>query len=228
MRQKCLRSLGQCSMLVCLMIASAWAVESSKGLEELVAKVQQAYERIPALTADFVQIATYVSINRQQTSSGRLYIEKPHLIRWEYTQPEAQTILYDGKVLRVYLPRRRQVLQSPLPATDRTNVALLFLAGIGKLQEVFRITPVAKREAHLVYLRLQPRSPQAGFTELQIAVNPQNYLVEKLIIRDTIGNLTEIRLLSLQVHPRLPAQVFALSLPPDTEILTPADMRGQR
>jgi chaperone LolA len=209
--------------IVCLSPAADGA-----DLDTLVERIQASYDRTAALTADFTQVATLTSIDRQQTSAGRLFVEKPYFIRWEYTQPETQTIFYDGNLLRIYTPKRRQVLQSPVDEKSRGDVALLFLAGVGKLRDAFTITPLATTATHHQQLRLVPRSRQAGFTELHITVNPQSYLIEKLVIYDTIGNTTDIRLHALQTHAGLPPQTFELVLPPDTEILTPKDVSGER
>jgi outer membrane lipoprotein carrier protein len=179
------------------------------------------------LTAKFDQTATLTSLNRQQVSSGNVYIEKPHSIRWEYTQPDVQTILYDGATLRIYTPKRHQLLQSTVDENNRTNVALLFLAGVGKLREAFEVTPLSSPEPQLAYLLLVPRSGQAGFSELHIAVNRRSYLVEKLLIHDNIGNLTEIRLSAFETPTALPAKTFELVVPPGTEILTPTDFTGR-
>ena len=217
-----------CLVLVWICLTSVPSSGQTPDLNTLMDKIQQAYEHTSALTADFVQVATLTSLNRQQTSSGRVYIEKPHAIRWEYTQPDAQTILYNGATLRVYTPKRHQLLQSVVDENNRTNVALLFLAGIGKLRDAFEVTPLSRQEAQLAYLVLVPRSSQAGFSELHIAVNTQSFFVEKLLIHDSIGNITEIRLSSLKVHTMLPAKTFELALPPDTEILTPTDFTGPK
>ncbi len=197
-------------------------------LNTLLDKIQQTYERTRVLTAHFDQVATLTSLNRQQTSAGRVYIEKPHSIRWEYTQPDAQTILYDGTTLRIYTPKRHQLLQSVVDENNRTNIALLFLAGVGKLRESFAVTLLSSPDPRLVYLLLMPKSSQAGFSELHIAVNTQSYFVEKLLIHDSIGNLTEIRLSSLESPTALPAKTFELAIPPDTEILTPMDFTGPK
>ena len=191
-------------------------------LDTLIDRIQVTYDSMQALTAEFEQVATLKSINRQQLSSGRLYIEKPHWIRWEYDKPERQTILYDGSALRIYTPSRQQLLQSAVDESTRSNVAFLFLAGVVKLRDVFIITVLPETEAAQLVLRLLPRSRLAGFTELRAAINPQNYLIEGLWIHDPIGNLTEIRLSSLTVHAALPAHTFELDLPPDTEILSPS------
>ena len=196
-------------------------------LERLIDNVQMTYDQTRAMTAEFVQVATLTSINRQQTSSGTLSVQKPHLIRWEYTQPEAQTILYDGKTLRIYTPRRHQILQSQVDETQQTNVALLFLAGMGKLRDAFSIETLPSIAPQHVVLRLLPLSPQATFTELHLTINTQNYFVEQLQIYDTIGNLTEITLSALQTYASLPEQTFTLVFPPETEILTPSALSGQ-
>ena len=216
--------------LLALLIGTAGSVGDCGALEidALVDKVQVTYDRVQALTADFEQVATLSSINRRQVSSGRLYIEKPNWIRWEYDRPEKQTILYDGAVLRIYTPKRQQLLQSAVDANARSNVAFLFLAGVVKLREVFVITALPETEAEQTLIRLLPRSPLAGFTELRAAVNPQNYLIEGLWILDPIGNLTEIRLSSLNLHTALPSSTFELDVPPDAEILSPADFANPR
>ena len=187
--------------------------------EALLERVQQTYEQISALSAEFVQVATLSTLNREQTSSGHMYIQKPHAIRWEYTHPDSQTILYKDNQLQIYTPKRKQVLQSIIAEKDRNGVALLFLAGVGTLQQSFTITSLPSTEDIVSRLRLVPRSPQAGFTELHITVNRQSALIESLTIYDHIGNRTHIRFVALQPHPSLPADTFELTLPPDTEIL---------
>lgn len=197
-------------------------------IDGLIDRIQGTYDRIQALTADFEQVATLSSINRRQVSSGRLYIEKPHWIRWEYDRPDRQTILYDGAVLKIYTPGRNQVLSSAVDARARSNVAFLFLAGVVKLREVFTITALPQTEAQQNLIRLLPRSPTAGFAELRAAVNPRNYLIEGLWILDPIGNVTEIRLSSVSLHAALPSSTFELDVPPDAEILSPGDFANPR
>jgi outer membrane lipoprotein carrier protein len=227
--------VGKKSLFLCLgCLALAWlcltrvaSANQASELDTLLDKIQHTYERTRALTARFDQTATLTSINRQQTSAGQLYIEKPHSIRWEYTQPDAQTILYDGMTLRIHTPKRRQLLQSTIDENNRTNVALLFLAGVGKLRDAFEVSALSSPEPQLAYLLLLPRSSQAGFSELHIAVNTRSYFVERLLIHDSIGNLTEIRLSALETHAALPGKTFELVIPPGTETLTPTDFTGR-
>jgi outer membrane lipoprotein carrier protein len=215
-------------LIFILGLEDTYGSKNEPDVNSLIDSIQSNYDRTHALTAEFVQVATLTSIDRRQTSAGRLFIEKPYHIRWEYTQPDSQTILYDGRILRIYTPRRQQVLQSKIDEDNRGNVALLFLAGVGKLRETFNITLLPDTEAGMKRLRLLPLSPQASFTELHIAVNATNYFIEQLTIYDTIGNLTEIRLQALATHATLPAQTFELVLPPNTEVLTPTDFSGPK
>ena len=218
--------LGLLVLLFCQTLGFADA-ERPDALNRLLDRVQQTYEDTRALSADFVQIATLNTLNREQTSAGRVYIQKPHAIRWAYTQPEAQTILYKDDTLSIYTPKRKQVLQSKVQADERGNVALLFLAGIGKLREAFKIEQLPSTDASTAYLRLLPRSPQAGFTELDISVNRQTAYIESLTIHDHIGNRTHIRFTALQPHAALPAKTFELNFPPDTEIVTQPESSGR-
>lgn len=202
----------------------SWAAE----LDGLLERMQQTYDQTRSLSADFVQVATLTTLGREQISSGRVYIQKPYAIRWEYTQPDVQTVLYKDSTLQIYTPSRKQVLESVIKADDRSNVALLFLAGIGTLQEAFTVTSLPSTKSQIARLRLVPRSPQAGFTELHLTVNQQSAFIESLTIHDHIGNRTHIRFAALQTHPTLPADTFDLRLPADTEVITqPTFSRGQ-
>jgi len=201
---------------------------ADESLDNLLDRIQHTYEQTKALSADFVQVATLTTLNREQASAGRVYIQKPYAIRWEYTQPDSQTILYKDDLLRIYTPKRKQVLQSEIKTDDRTNVALLFLAGIGTLKDAFTVTSLPSTESQIRRLRLVPRSPQAGFTELHLAVNQQSAFIESLTIYDYIGNRTHIRFAALQTHPSLPADTFDLTLPSDTEVISqPAMSQGR-
>ena len=197
-------------------------------LDHVVNQLQSTYDKTTALTADFVQIAILKSIDRHQTSAGHLSIAKPSSIRWEYTQPDAQTIIYDGTMLQIYTPQRQQLLQSPISEQDRGNVALLFLAGVGKLRETFKIEPLDTEETDKPQLRLLPRSPQASFKELHITINVETFFVEKITIHDTIGNTTNIHMYSLTMHKTLPEQTFKLNVPAGTEIITPNDFSNPK
>ena len=66
-----------CLALVWLCITSVSSSGQPPDLDTMLDKIQQTYERTSALTARFDQTATLTSLNRQQTSSGRVYIEKP-------------------------------------------------------------------------------------------------------------------------------------------------------
>jgi outer membrane lipoprotein carrier protein len=215
-------------LLVSFVLYGLAALSQAESVDDLLDRIQHTYEQTQALSADFVQVATLTTLNREQASAGRVYIQKPHAIRWEYTQPDAQTILYKDNTLQIYTPKRKQVLQSSIKANDRSNVALLFLAGIGTLRDAFTVTALPSTESQITRLRLVPRSPQAGFTEIHLAVNQQSAFIESLTIHDHIGNRTHIRFAALQTHPSLPADTFDLRLPADTEVISqPTFSQGQ-
>ena len=218
-----------CYHLLCFVIVLLAPYPSyALNLDNLVNQIQDTYDKTTALTADFVQIATLKSINRHQTSAGHLFIAKPSFIRWEYTQPDAQTIIYDGTLLQIYTPQRHQILQSPISEQDRANVAFLFLAGVGKLREAFKIERIAADEIDKPQLRLIPLSPQASFKELQITINKETFFVEKITIHDTIGNITNIHMYSLKIHKTLPEQTFKLAVPANTEIISSGDFSSSK
>ena len=73
-------------------ISGVWAASVS-AVEDLVGKVDARYAQTQDLQADFTQETILEGFSTGFTSSGRLYLKKPGLLRWDYLQPSEEQIL---------------------------------------------------------------------------------------------------------------------------------------
>src|SRR5262245_41603431 len=69
------------------------------GRDELVARVQQRYDRTTHLRARFQQETHMAGFDQVQTGEGQVYIRKPGMMRWDYSKPERQVIIANGETL---------------------------------------------------------------------------------------------------------------------------------
>jgi outer membrane lipoprotein carrier protein len=199
--------------------------------------------------ADFSQVSTLVSLDREQRGRGRVQIRfeaqpagRPPVaqFRWTYAQPNNQEIVSNGRTLWVYMPENNQVIQSEFAVTgnDRADDPMTFLTGLGNLSRDFSIswaTPDQDRDGNFV-LQLLPRRESALIRDLQIVVDREavsdwtrNHQTGRRLpmissaVTDPNGNMTLIAFSNARVNRGLTGKSFQFILPAGVEVVHPTD-----
>lgn len=192
--------------------------------EEIVAHVQHRYETTRDLEASFTQRATLKILNETQLSSGKVYIKKPGKMRWDYLEPERQVILLNGGMLSIYTPEINQLLEQPVADVYRSRHPMAFLAGQGKIKELFwvRVEPISGNPGGAAWrLVLTPKEENPQLKELRLDVAKPTYDIVRSVIVDHFGNLTDIRYNAIRINRGLDETVFTLKLPPGVRRVKP-------
>src|SRR5215467_5176189 len=108
-----------------------------QGLPALIDGVQRSFARMNDFSADFHQISKDV-LNRTQQAAGRLYLKRQRMARWEYTSPEEQLFVSDGKTVYFYVPSDKQVNREAVKDTFDDRIPLMFLLGRSNLANEFK------------------------------------------------------------------------------------------
>ena len=193
-------------------------------LEEVVARVQQRYEKTQAFTADFQQTSLLRSLNKEQKSTGKVYIRKPGKMRWEYETPEQQLIVSDGKTVWIYTPSLGQVIENPLSTAYDSKTPALFLAGLGNIEEdfVIRFSPRYSDASEGDYiLELRPKDSQLYLSKLEITVNRKDFIMEQSIAHDPMGNVITLQFSNIQTNVDLSVSTFQFQVPEGAERIRP-------
>ncbi|HEM46764.1 MAG TPA: outer membrane lipoprotein carrier protein LolA, partial [Alphaproteobacteria bacterium] len=180
----------------------------------VVAAVQQRYEGITDLRADFVQttesvvLATGIEPGEagSSVSRGRVRFAKPGRMRWEYREPAESLVVSDGAVLWIYEAGADQATRLPVDEGYLAGAALQFLLGEGDLAATFEIEP-AGCQGDSVELDLRPREP-ASYERLGLTADARTGLVTETAIIDLFGNRTRIRFENVTLDERPPEGAF--------------------
>jgi outer membrane lipoprotein carrier protein len=194
------------------------------GLDEIVARVQAQYERTTHLQARFRQETRLHGFDQVQTGEGQVWILKPGKMRWDYTKPERQTIIANGDTLWIYVPEDRQVIRERVQATLGSRTPALFLAGEGRLTELFTVTGPSSQvpgEDGLLQLELTPKEGLSQYAEVQLGIDPTSSLVVRVRLRDALGNLTTMRFSDIDTGRAVDPTLFQFQVPPGVEVVTP-------
>ncbi|RMF88014.1 MAG: outer membrane lipoprotein carrier protein LolA [Nitrospinota bacterium] len=215
-------------LLLCGIVLSvlAWHGALALPLSTVLERAQQRYAETKTLQAEFQQTSLIKSVGEEQQARGIVYIQKPGRMRWEYRSGENQILVTNGETLWFYFPEEHQVIQERLDRVFQSRAPALFLAGEGKLEELFTVQAVEGADSPT--LRLLPKTPHPMLQELVVRFDPQTWDVVESQTRDFLGNVTTIRFHNIRVNVPLSPALFHFQIPPGTEVITPSEAFPRR
>jgi outer membrane lipoprotein carrier protein len=166
------------------------------------------------LESRFVQTLVSGALGTGLSESGRLWIERPGRMRWDYERPERKVAIVLGERTVLYLEEERQWIRGRLG--EESGLLPALLAGEKPLSALF----TASEAGSASKLRLRPREANAGaLEEIVLQVRPDTGEIEGAEVLDSAGNRTAYRFEGWKRNRKLPDGVFALEPPPGTEVV---------
>ena len=211
-------------LVICLVAAPSVRAETmvsgapvSKDLKQVLDRLQRHYHDTNSFTAKFnEEIAAVGALKKTRT--GTVSFRKPGRMRWEFDDPEKQTIVSDGETLYSFDPDLNQVVETPLKQALKSSSATSFLLGIGNINRDFKAafahpaTPTG-----LVDLILDAKT---GGYKIEVGLDPKSYNLMTLTLTDQLGDVTRIAFSDIHDNVELPDSSFAFKAPPAADIVT--------
>jgi outer membrane lipoprotein carrier protein len=190
---------------------------------ELARALQSSYDGIRDFSADFVHVYQGGALRKQLTERGHVLIRKPGQMRWEYTTPEQKLFVSDGVKIYSYLPQDKQVIVNSVPRDDTASMPALFLAGKGSLTRDFTpslLALPAQLPANSLALKLVPKTPQADYDWLVLAVEPGTLHLRGLLTADAQGGTSAISFTNLKENVGLTDKQFTFNIPRGVDVVS--------
>ena len=192
----------------------AWALSDELAT---VKAIQKNYESVLTLKANFEQKAFVKMLNRTEVTRGNVQIKKPGKMKWVYNSPDPQVLITDQKNLWLYSPEEEQVTKMPIESVYSSNTPALFLAGQGRLTDIFNVVQVLTEKDKFVAV-FTPKEVESSLSRLVLRANKNNYQITGATVYDKIGNKTAIKFLSIRINEEIPESVFNFEVPAGVEI----------
>jgi outer membrane lipoprotein carrier protein len=196
------------------------AAPASPKTDEAVKKLQARYDATKDFTADFTQEVDVPTLGQKLQSSGQVFFKRPGKMRWEFAEPDPQTIVADGTTLWVYQPQHHQVLKAPFRAAFQSATPLSFLFGVGKLREDFNASLLPDTDASRLRMKLVPKQDREIGT-IVLDVDPKSYDIVGAEITDPLGNVTRLVFTTMKRDVGLDDAKFEFVVPPGTDVVEP-------
>ena len=195
-------------------------------VKEVVRKLQARYEQTKDLQANFKQLTRIEGFATPLTSSGRVSIKKPGLLRWDYLDPNVEEIYVNRDDVMMYVPEHKQVLVGKLTQMAASQAPLQLLQGVAQIEEEFQVEPTQKNERGeggipLVSLVPKPSESESARTLARIVleVQPKTYYIKSVSIHEISGNISTFQFSGLKPNTGLKLELFKFKVPPGVEVV---------
>jgi len=199
---------------------SAVAATAPTDVTEVARAVDQHYNRLRSLEADFTE--NYQGAGMNRTESGILWLKKPGKMRWEYRSPREKLFVSDGKDAWFYLPGERQVRKTPVRKLEDLRSPLGLLLGKTRLEKELQglsfapdLPPVLSED---VVLRGVPRELADRISQVRLEITPQHQIA-RIEIEEVDGARTEYRFSRQRENVEVTDGRFRFIPPPGVETI---------
>jgi outer membrane lipoprotein carrier protein len=196
--------------------------ETPLSLDQIIAKVQDVYDRTEGVQADFDQETRLASWGQTQMAKGKVSFKKNGRMYWEYSAPVPQKIISDGNKVWVYIPQDRQVTIYEMNRGLQSEIAYNLILGKGNLKKEFDITLAdsASENKNCYRLKLKPVKPQTAIDHIVLSVDMKSFQVLESEIIDPFGNSNRIRFSQIRTNNHLPDSCFQFVVPEGVDVIT--------
>ena len=203
--------------LACLSASLLWALPS---VREVAHQVDEHYNRLTSLKADFTEI--YQGSGMDRSESGTLWLKKPGKMRWDYRSPEEKLFIDDGHTGWLYLPAEKQVRKSAMKNLNDLRSPLAFLLGKTKLEKELTglsfAPDIQAWHAGDVILRGVPRNMEETVRQVLLEITPENQIA-RIVLDATDDSITEYRFSNQQENIPVADSQFRFSPPAGIEVI---------
>jgi len=199
-------------LLFCTALGASVANADSGALE----RVERYLTPLTTLSANFSQVVRNRDGDIIERSQGSLAIRRPDRFRWEYREPNEQTIVADGKRLWLYDRDLEQVTVRTLTEGLGSTPAML-LSGGGDIGAAFSGDGV-QTAGDWTWCRLKPRQADSDFESVSLAFDAKGELAG-MELRDKLGQSTVVEFSSVRRNQRLDDALFQFEPPPGADVI---------
>ena len=184
----------------------------------LALKVQRFYEHARDFSAKFAQTSTYPTFGNVKKASGKVFLKKPDLLRWEYD--DGRLIVLDGKSLWNWNPEDKEASVKRAFGIAQVPQEFAFLFGKGSLLDKFNPRIAERKPEGLPdgdALELTPRSPGAEVQKLLFVVAKDGQVLAS-VLTNPQGDTNQLVFSGVKVNSKLPDSLFHFSPPKDAHV----------
>ncbi|MCB1190717.1 MAG: outer membrane lipoprotein carrier protein LolA [Leptospiraceae bacterium] len=186
---------------------------------EVVKKIKKKYSEINNYKAEFLIETVY---NKKSTTmKGSCVYKSPGKIRYDFTEPEGDIVVSNGKFLWIYLKKIEAVGKQDLSiqkedssgkpiftSMDSHGLSRLFRKYHYRFESIQQPKKDETDNRSYFVLSLEQREKIGGFENITLYVDSENYLIKKAIANDSRGKTTTIVFSKMELNTDMEDGIF--------------------
>ena len=165
-------------------------------------------------SASFQQVVTGPNGEKVQVSQGVMHMKSPNRFRWEYSKPDAQLIVADGRKVWIYEPDLKQGTVKPQGALNQDN-PLSALSSSEALDRFYTISELPLKQG-IQWLQLLPKRPEnSPFDKAWLGFDANGLRSMRLF--DNLGQVSEFSFGTLKRNAAIADSRFRFTAPEGVE-----------
>jgi outer membrane lipoprotein-sorting protein len=194
--------------------------QSTSELIRVIKHIKEKEKTLKTLIATFSQIKKSQLLREPLKSDGLIYVDFSGKILIKVIHPSLITILLKDNMRVIYYPDLAKADKKIIGRTD--NILSEYL-GIGqpieKMQKKFEISLGDKMSSGEYHLKMKPKNTVMAkhIDMIEILVNPNNGLPERIYFKEKQGDHTAIKLDYKLINEPLPPDIFSIELPKENK-----------
>lgn len=190
----------------------------SMSVDEILERVEKIYTA-SRFSASFIQTSTIKAMEITDSASGKLYVQYPGKMKWEYLAPESQIIVTDGLQLWMYRPEDNQVMLGKASTFFSEGKGAGFLSDIRLLRKDFNITLEDIRFGDYYNLKLVPLETNWDIAFVHLLVSRTTFHIAQVFTHNAYADVTRIEIVDPQFNESFDNAFFTFKIPNGVDVL---------
>jgi len=194
-------------------------LSGAERLQALLERVKMQQRQVRTIEARFVQHRVSAMLVAPEESTGTFSYAAPDRVRWEYKAPTPITVVIRGSEMMTWYRDLKRA--ETLKIGRYSSQVFKFLGASGSMDtllEYFTVELTLPKEKGDPYrLKLLPRYERIKKRIKSMQVDIERFFPNHLEYQEADGDSTSYDFKDFQWNPQLPADRFALQLPPGVE-----------
>jgi outer membrane lipoprotein carrier protein len=178
---------------------------------------EQRYNTARSLQVDFQQ-QYLVRGKGRKTESGRLSLQKPGRMLWQYRDPDGKFFLTDGKFAYLYVPRTNRVEKAKLKETADLRSPVAFLLGKLSFKRDFEDFAFKDTPDGFEITAYPKRKEQLSAEKVIFVLSPQNE-VRRLVLTGIDNSVMEFTFSNEKMNIAFAVSVFRFEMPSGADLV---------
>jgi chaperone LolA len=190
---------------------------SAHSVDDIVEEIQERYEHLENLSAEFKQVELFQLTGSKNETSGKIYVKNGIQYRLE---TDDRVIVTDGMIVWTYSMFNNQVLIDRVKKNDASVLPrdLLFKYPRDYYASLLNTEDYNDEEHYVV--KLDPKEDTHGYIKtMKIWVNSDNYLISKIEYNDFNDNTSSFAIEKIDINTDLKDSFFKFTIPEGVEIV---------